>query len=125
MLRQLKLMTNMWIAVGILGGVAVLTSVMFLLGNVHHATRTEVRLETLREISENFSPSVDQYKDACMDAKYLWVAMGNEANAIVVAGIGLIILSICGSLLTSKILKSVKGDVGSNNSVDGKCGGDY
>jgi hypothetical protein len=93
----------MWIMVGILGGGVALTSVMFLLGNVHHATRTEVRLNAVGQTSEHFTPTLDEYKAACEDAKYLWHAMGNETNAMAAAGIGLIVLSICGCVFTSRI----------------------
>jgi hypothetical protein len=96
----------MWFAVGILGCSAIGTSVVFLLGHVHRGTRTELRLRTLRGDSESLSPTVAQYKESCMDAKYLWDAMGYETNAIAVVGTVLIVLSFCGGFITTRLSRA-------------------
>jgi len=105
--RSMKsFVTGTWIAVGVLGVLVILMPVLFLVGNVHHATRTEMRLEKFAEGIEKVQPTSEEYREACMDAKYLWVAMGNEGNTMAVIGIGLILLAVSGAIMTTRMLKT-------------------
>jgi ABC-type sugar transport system permease subunit len=102
---RLKILEMLWGLIALAGVIMIMMAFMVPLGNVHSASRTNGRLSDLKNAPLGFTPSVEQYRDSCTDAKYLWRAMGTMMVIGSIGGGSVTLLALVGLGITSSILK--------------------
>jgi len=100
-------MYALWTVVLFAGALVWLGPTFFMVGGVHHATRTISRVTELQTARPDFQPSRKDYEAACADAQAVWEANYSGKKSVFFLAAAIVITGFIGLAWTDRLSRMV------------------